>query len=90
MMWLVLLDACLNHRRVFIEQRGRDFIWSAVVLWVTPWTVALSISYDDPDATHTVFVPLDQVECVRDFSPDAARTVLTDAYRDEPPTGVFT
>lgn len=84
-MWLVLLAACFRHQRVFIEQHKREWAWSGIVAWVTPWTVALRVSYDDNDVTHMVWLPIREIEMVRDFIPSAARQVLKDAYREDPP-----
>ena len=87
MIWLVLLYHRFKHKRVFIQQRNADFIWSGLVLWATPWTVALQVTWEDPDCNHIVYLPVKTIEQVRDFSPAAAVNALKDAYRDEPPDG---
>lgn len=88
-MWLVLLHSCVKHKRVFISQRGVEYMWSGVVLWVTPWTIALRVSWGDPDTTHMVYIPIGQIDSIRDFSPSASVEAVKDAYRGEPPEGTL-
>lgn len=58
-------------------------MWSGIVRWVTPWTLALHISYDDPDSVHTVYIPMALIEDVRDFVPTASRNDVRSSYRDD-------
>lgn len=89
-MWLVLLHSCVKRRRVYVQQRDKGFTWSGIVLWVTPWVLAMRVSYEDPDSVHTVYIPMRMVEEVRDFVPDGSRNDLRRAYRDDDGEGITT
>mgnify|MGYP001619470258 FL=1 len=77
MYWLTLLPWALKKKLVWVHD-GNDVAecWMGRIAYVTPWALALDVSFDDPAVVSRVIFPMSRVYFVRDGNPSSSRNMI--------------